>query len=160
MGSPPETLYPVVWRISNISDISGLGGLAVSGRWHTFPRRIVYCSDEPFTAYREVLRQVGSKALMPDATVMLEIGGAPDLSMDVVPAEALRPDWASDDAGALLSCRAIGDAWLDACITPLLMAPSVARPGAYNVLINPAHDDAESLRILRSFAMPSPAWAD
>lgn len=157
MGSPPDALYLVVWRISNQTDVSGRGGMIVSGRWHTYPQPIVYCSDEPSTAYLEALRHVGRGLPPPASLVVHEIGGAPDLRMDVVTMAELRPDWASDGAEALLACRAIGDAWLGARRTPLLMAPSAVRPGAYNYLINPRHDAAEGLRILRSFAMTPPS---
>lgn len=41
----------------------------------------------------------------------------------------------------------IGDAWLAAVSSPLLMVPSVIVPEEFNVLINPAHPAAAKINV-------------
>ncbi len=50
--------------------------------------------------------------------------------------------------------RAWGEAWLESGQTSLARVPSAIAPEAYNVLINPAHPDAASVRILRAARYP------
>lgn len=44
-----------LWRISKFEDLSGNGGLLVSGRWHHRGNRVIYACDHPSTALLETL---------------------------------------------------------------------------------------------------------
>ncbi|MGH7819352.1 MAG: RES family NAD+ phosphorylase, partial [Candidatus Binatia bacterium] len=44
-----------LWRISNHSELKGIGGLRASGRWHTAGRPIVYLAEHPALCLLEVL---------------------------------------------------------------------------------------------------------
>lgn len=158
MGSPPDRLSLVVWRLSNYADISGRGGLAASGRWHTRPKPIVYCSDEPHTAYCEMAKQFGAAFLIPESYRLLEIATPSRVGVEEVDITTLDPDWSADTFEALLSCRGIGDGWLGACRTVLLKAPSAARLGSYNFLLNPIHRQADDFSIVNVTKAPFPAW--
>ena len=45
----------ILWRISAYADLSGTGGLRVSGRWHQAGRPVVYAATSPPGAMLEVL---------------------------------------------------------------------------------------------------------
>lgn len=151
----PKTL----WRCSPYADISGRGGLVASGRWHTKPRPVVYCSECASTTVREVLRQVGGVPwLLPENMVLIEIAVPPDAKALAVSEADLDPDWCSETSGPA-TCRLIGDRWLEQCATPLLRVPSAARPGFFNFLINPVHRACDDFSIMAVHPQPFPNFA-
>jgi RES domain-containing protein len=50
--------------------------------------------------------------------------------------------------------RAIGDEWLSSVRTAILLVPSAIVPEAQNVLVNPAHREFESIRVVERRAEP------
>lgn len=102
----------IVWRLSNFADISGRGGLVASGRWHTRPKPVVYCSEEAHTAYCEILRQVGAEFLIPDDYRLLKIKIPDYIKHDVIDEASLDPDWKEDGSRGWNVCRPIGNTWL------------------------------------------------
>jgi len=44
-----------LWHVSNYAALNGIGGMYVSGRWHTKGHPIIYCSEDPSTALLETL---------------------------------------------------------------------------------------------------------
>lgn len=158
MGSRPDETSLVVWRISNHIDTSGRGGLIVSGRWHTRPRLVMYCSDEANTAYCEMIKQVGAEMFFPDGFHLLEIAVPRTAAVDELDPNTLPDDWSTDFGPGLLACRRIGDDWLKAGSSVLLKVPSAARVGAFNFLMNPVHRDADDFEIVRAVPLPFPYW--
>lgn len=43
--------------------------------------------------------------------------------------------------------QSFGDLWLDQQRTALLLVPSIIMPQTWNILMNPAHPDAEGMKI-------------
>lgn len=74
------------------------------------------------------------------------------LSYDAVTADVL-PGWERSDQCV---ARAFGSAWLDAARSAVLLVPSVVARMEMNVLINPAHPDANSIKP----ALAHPIWWD
>lgn len=138
-----------LWRISNYADLSGLGGLSFSARWHTRGRPVVYTAEHPAGALSEFLVHLDT-AEFPETFQLLTIAAGDDVSAASVEAKDLPPGWL--DAPAVT--RAIGDRWLAAGHTALLRVPSVLVPGAMNVLINPLHPDSARLRIVHTDRVP------
>lgn len=130
-----------LWRISKYTDLSGVGGLRVSGRWHVRGTPVVYLSDHPATCLLEMLVQVGRTDLLPREYQWLEVdaGDVPVADIGTLP-----DGWAHDVAGT----RARGRAWLDGRSGAMLRVPSVVAPSAWNLLCNPHHPDASGLRIV------------
>jgi len=118
----------LLWRISNHVSLDGKGGLEWPGRWHTRGRRVVYCAQTPAAALLETL-------------VHLEIPLA-----DLPPRYRLPDDWIDDP----LVTRAVGDDWLAARTSVLLLVPSAIVPETHNVLINPDHPDATGVRLVET----------
>lgn len=134
----------ILWRISNHVDLSGLGGLRAGGRWHTRGRPVVYLSESPATALLEILVHLEVDVLGdPPASYRLLRIEAPDEMPTADLADALPADWTEQQA---LS-RAAGDAWLASAATALARVPSAVVPFVHNVLLNPLHPAAATIRI-------------
>jgi len=124
----------ILYRISNHSDLSGLGGELADGRWHTREkgRRVVYTSDHPALCILEILVHVKIEDL-PDDYQLLRIE-VPDVH--IVPVEdkfTLPDDWAV----RMDSTQLAGDDWLTSELTAGMSVPSVLAPIARNCLLNP-----------------------
>jgi RES domain-containing protein len=135
-----------LWRISNHSDLVGIGGEMTSGRWHTAARgkRIVYLSEHPALALIEVLVNLkGNPLLFPDRYQLLKVTVQDYVSVAGVSQDILPGNW-RDDADAT---RVIGDDWLTGGHPALLTVPSVPCPEATNYLFNPLHADAHGVTV-------------
>ncbi|WP_158807753.1 RES family NAD+ phosphorylase [Beijerinckia sp. L45] len=148
----------MIWRISKYTDLIGRGGLAVSGRWHTSPRPIVYASAEAYTAYCERIRHLGHASLLPDGDKLMKIDCPSSVEIEDVDVSHLDPAWSSNSVGWRI-CRPIGDEWLRSGRTALLKVPSAARNGAFNYLINPAAFRANEISVLEALDQPFPDFA-
>jgi RES domain-containing protein len=64
-----------LWRISNYSDLGGMGGLRNSGRWHNRGLPVVYLAESAALAMLEVLVHFSADADddIPDNFQLLEI---------------------------------------------------------------------------------------
>lgn len=132
----------ILWRISNHSSLAGDGALRASGRWHTRGRRIVYCAQTPAAALVETLVhfEVGIGDL-PVRYRLLKIEAPEDAAVEHVRPDQFPTDWIvrSDVT------RAVGDEWLASARSALLLVPSAVVPETFNVLLNPAHQDADRI---------------
>lgn len=100
------------------------------------------------------------------ALAVLEVRVHLDLPPSLLPADFVL---AQIDCGALASDRIdalpvnpreIGDSWLASSTTALMEVPSFIVPESSNVLVNPAHVDAQSIRIvsIRPFVFDERLW--
>jgi RES domain-containing protein len=137
-----------LWRISNYTDLSGIGGLRAAGRWHSQGRRIVYLADHPSSALLEMLVHM-DRDLIPSTYQLLRIVVPSDLAIEAVAADELSVDWRTET----MASREIGDRWLDRSTSPLLQVPSAIAQGR-NFLLNPAHPDAANIVVAEIVAAP------
>jgi RES domain-containing protein len=138
-----------LWRISNYADLSGLGGLRFSARWHTRGRPVIYAAEHPAGALAEFLAHLDLDD-MPERFQLLTIeaaAGAKSASLD--PASLPR-SWKRN----LNATRAAGDRWLAEGRSLLLRVPSALVPEAFNVLINPLHPHISKLKIVNKARVP------
>jgi RES domain-containing protein len=135
-----------LWRISNHTSLAGDGGLRTSARWHTRGRRIVYCAENPAAALLEILVhfEIGIGDL-PARYRLLKIEAPGHAPLERCSLDDLPRDWLRNARAT----RTIGDAWLARTSSPLLVVPSAIVPETVNVLLNPAHPEAESVVITR-----------
>ena len=138
-----------LWRISNYADLTGIGGLHASGRWHSRGRRIVYLADHPASALLEMLVHL-DRDLIPNSYRLLRVMVPETIATSTVASEGLEIDWMDQPD----TTRRIGDRWLDQAATALLRVPSVIVPNAINVLLNPAHPDAAAVTIAEVIEAP------
>jgi len=138
----------VLWRVSNYETLNGVGGLYVSGRWHTKGHPIVYCTLNPATALLETLvhMEIDSED-RPERFQVLRIEGPDSLSIEKIELTSLSPDWAED----VSITQTIGDCWLKEGRSLLLQVPSVLVPETWNVLVNIQHAEANLLKIAATY---------
>ena len=137
-----------VWRICRrpFANLSGEGARLYGGRWNSPGRPAVYTADSAALAVLEVRVHLDlTWDLLPDDFVLVEIdtGAA-----------------AVETATTLSNPLALGDSWLDSGRSPLLNVPSVIVPESRNIIINPTHPAAASIRVvsIRSFAFDPRLW--
>lgn len=138
----------ILWRVSNYQNLDGVGGLYVSGRWHTKGHPVVYCTLNPATALLETLVHIEIDSEdRPERFQVLRIEGPDSLSLELVEAAPLPPDWGQD----ISSTQTIGDRWLSERRSLLLQVPSVLVPETWNVLVNPQHPEASLLKVTTAY---------
>ncbi len=122
-----------------------------SGRWHSRGREILYCASNPATAVLEILVHSevrNAEALTRHHFIKLELPDeVPRQSVDEA---SLPTDWSR----RITVTRAWGDRWLAEGDTAVLMVRSVLVAETYNVLVNPRHVDAATVK--RLGIMPYP----
>ena len=134
----------ILWRSSNHLSLTGDGALRASGRWHTRGRRIVYCAQTPAAALLEILVHFEIEVRdLPARYRLLKLEAPDDLEVEQVSRDQLPTDWVERTDAT----RATGDAWLAKNRSPLLLVPSAVVPETYNILLNPAHPDADRIVI-------------
>jgi RES domain-containing protein len=136
----------ILWRISNYTDLHGIGGLKASARWHTRGHRIVYLSSTPASALLEILVHLEiEEEHLPRSYRLLEIQAPDDVAIERVENSAkLRKGWPKK----LSITRALGNQWLDRNSSALLQVPSALVPHTSNFLLNPLHKDAARIMII------------
>jgi len=136
-----------LWRISNHLSLAGDGALRTPGRWHTRGRRIVYCAQSPASALLEIL--VHFEIDIQDLPVryrLLKIEAPDDVQVESVSVDYLPTGWPETTE----MTRALGDSWLTKGSAALLAVPSAIVPETFNVLLNPAHEDARRIVIVQT----------
>ena len=137
-----------LWRISNHTDLTGVGGLRASGRWHTAGRRVVYLAEHPALCLLEVLAHDVDAGDLPRAYRWLKVETG--RALGVVSVRDVPRACATD----LTWTRTTGDRWLAEERTLLLRVPSVLAPEAFNYLLNPVHSRAREARVVATFEYP------
>jgi RES domain-containing protein len=131
----------VLWRISNFTDLSGVGGLKYPARWHSKGKPIVYTAEHPALAMLEILVN-SQRSNLPDTYTLLEIEAPNTAQIENI--SKLKSGWQFDENYT----RALGDKWLADVMTPILRVPSTVMPRTFNYLINPSHKDSAQIEII------------
>ena len=136
----------LLWRISLLKDLGGLGGEYSSGRWDTKAKqkRVVYLAEHPALSLLETI--VNLKSRPEDGTdrfQLLRIEAPETVEVEQIYASVLPFDWRE----RIAETQGLGDAWLDGRRTALLAVPSAPSPESKNYLLHPKHPDAIQLRV-------------
>jgi RES domain-containing protein len=135
-----------IWRISEHLDLSGRGGMLAEGRWHRRGIPVVYCADHPATTMLERLVHLDPEDA-PAAYRLLAIDVADSAPIARVTLDALPDGWRHD----LTATRTIGTDRLSRAEHLLILVPSALVPHAWNVLLNPHHEDVQRCTIAGVF---------
>ena len=135
-----------VWRLSTApyANLTGEGARRAGGRWNPKGVAAVYTADHPALCLAEYLAHVRPPAL-PRGLLYLRIEIPDTLGTRVIRADGLGADWR--EVGSP-TCLARGAEWLRDGDTAILEVPSAVLPLARNIIINPAHEDAASCRVV------------
>ena len=88
-----------LWRISDHADLSGVGGLHASGRWHSRGRRVVYLADHPASALLEVLVHLEIDVEdLPTHYQLLGVDVPDDVAITLLDERGLPDDWRNQRA--------------------------------------------------------------
>jgi RES domain-containing protein len=135
-----------VWRISNHTELNGLGGEKWDGRWHTAApgKRILYLSEHPAISLLETIANLrGNPKLFPETYQLLKVNVTDGVSENAIVPGLLLENWRDTPD----ETRKIGDRWLAKRESALLAVPSVPVPESTNYLLNPLHPDARNVTI-------------
>jgi RES domain-containing protein len=138
----------ILWRISPFHDLSGVGGLTFSARWHVAGRPVVYLAESPAGALLEVCAHTSADDL-PATFTLLKIAG-PELYAEEIELAQLPGDWVT----RFTVTQRMGAEWLETRRSALLRVPSALVPETANYLLNPMHSDAAQFQIERSYEYP------
>jgi RES domain-containing protein len=141
----------VLWRVSNYASLDGLGGMYVSGRWHTKGHPVLYCSEDPSTALLETLVHLEIDGEdRPETFQVLKIESVHSVSMERMDVRRMGDHWRDDMA----QTRRVGDEWLSSRRTLLLEVSSVLVPERHNYVVNPLHPEMKRLKITARYSHP------
>lgn len=140
-----------VWRLARRvhSALDGEGARRAGGRWNSPGIPVVYTSSALSLAVLELLVHTDPD-LVPNDLHGFEINVPDSLIPRLLDVSTLPANWRQIPNHP--ACRAIGDDWLERRNHVLLGVPSAVVPEELNYLINPAHPDAASIRVVRSRA--------
>ncbi len=135
----------ILYRISNFPDLLGIGGTLASGRWHTRGSPVVYLSDHPALALLETLAHFEFDSIedLPNSYKLIRVDTL-SANMNLASEEFLGNEWGHNES----LTRNYGDQWLAEGSHPLFRVPSVIIPHGFNYILNPAHKDASSIKIV------------
>ena len=130
----PDGRFPV---------FSGEGATLVDGRWHRTGQEVIYTGEHYSTALVEVL--VHRVWEMPPKQHFIEIVLPVETTYEEVTKDIL-PGWDSLNSRV---ARRHGSKWLDEQRSLILIVPSMVAPEELNILINPKHPDANTIKVGR-----------
>lgn len=108
----------------------------------------MYCAPNPAAALLEVLVHLEIDVSdLPVRYQYLEISIPEDIKRDRIGVDSIGAGWAADPTRS----RRIGDEWLQSNRSAILLVPSALVPATDNVLLNPAHPEANKIRIARTY---------
>lgn len=127
--------------------LDGAGGRVAANRWNEPGHPVIYAASNPSLAALETLANLRHPGLFGERT-LLEVeleDRIEEISFEQL--LRLRENAAPDDPE--LFTRQYGTTWLQEKRSLALVAPSFVMPYDLNVLINPLHPKAASLKIVR-----------
>jgi RES domain-containing protein len=140
-----------VWRVARRvhSAVDGEGARRAGGRWNSPGIPVVYTSSALSLAILELLVHTDPDLVPRDLHAFaIDVPGS--VATDILDVNALPSNWRNIPNHP--ACRALGDDWLQRREHAILGVPSAVVPEELNYLINPAHPDSGSIRVVRSRA--------
>lgn len=137
----------VLWRIAThtrefrADDLQGKGAELTGGRWNRPGRPVVYTATSVALACLETAVHLRAQALpLNRFLVRLDVPDTLWADRQVFGAAQLPDGWNAVPEGKV--SLDLGDTWLKAARTALLVVPSAIVPEEQNVLLNPRHPQA------------------
>jgi RES domain-containing protein len=140
----------VLWRIATDTkdfeahDLSGKGAEASGGRWNRPGRPVVYAAANVSLACLETVVHLNAQGLpLNRFLVRLDVPDEIWAQRKTLNTADLPVGWSAIPEGR--ASLDVGDAWLRANSSAVLVVPSVIVPEEFNALINPLHADAKQI---------------
>jgi len=134
-----------VFRISLAIYSTKLLASGNPARWNSKDIKIIYTAESRALACLENIVHRNSKGLQKNFRIM-EIDVPDKIKIEKIQETDLIADWKNFDN--MPYTQQIGDNWINNSKTAVLQVPSVIVTGDFNYLINPAHKDFSSIKLL------------
>jgi len=134
-----------VFRISLAIYSTKLLASGNPARWNSNDIKIIYTAESRALACLENIVHRNSKGLQKNFRIM-EIDVPDKIKIEKIQETDLIADWKNFDN--MPYTQQIGDNWINNSKTAVLQVPSVIVTGDFNYLINPAHKDFSSIKLL------------
>ncbi len=125
--------------------LSGYGAALKGARWNSQGVEMVYVASNRSLAMAEVAVHF-SLGMVPPDYVMMTLHIPDDVSSTKLTRESLPADW--DFFPHSASTQSLGNAFIFEKKHCMLQVPSAVTRGDYNLLLNPAHPDFTSIKII------------
>ena len=119
------------------------------GRWHERGQPVVYLAETPAGALLEACVHTSANDVPPNYT-LLTVAADDEVSLEELDVTTLPADWPQRTD----ITQQIGSAWLRSGRTALFRIPSALVPATFNVILNPLHAGASTLRIESAIEYP------
>lgn len=136
------TTWRIVWQKHAATAFSGMGSKYAPGRWHRLGTPIVYTSATLSLAVLEILVRIDEPGNL-ESFVAIPATFKESQCKILNPKE-LPPDWANHPPSSSMD---VGSSWAQRGKSLVLRVPSCIVPTEFNYLINPAHEEFETLQI-------------
>lgn len=146
----------IVYRIEREkylgTTLHGTGASMVSGyRWNSLNTRLVYTAESRALATLEVAVHLDLSEDLPLDRYYVEIEIPDDLQVQEVSIEDLPDDW--NVKPPTPTTQIIGDDFVNYNEVAVLKVPSSIVPDEFNYLINPLHEHAKRIKVIRTKKM-------
>ena len=137
----------LVYRITKAMYADRLVASGGAARWNSRGQFVIYTAATRALACLENVVHRGSEGL--SSTFRVMVIDIPDtIGIETVDPQTLPADWV--DYQQYKSCQPIGGEWLNSNRSAVLRVPSAIIPNEWNYLLNPAHPDFSSIRLVQT----------
>lgn len=131
-------------RQPDFDPLDGAGGLQGHARWHHRGRPILYAASSPSLALLEILVHIDPRRFQQQTLLELELDDDAERVTRAQLVQLLRDAPPNDPVART---RDYGTAWLAEKRSLALIVPSLVMPFEDNIILNPQHPAAQSIRI-------------
>lgn len=136
-----------LYRITLSKFAEELYAAGYPGRWNSKGVPVIYCSWSRSLACLENLVHRSNMVLSNIFSVMLiEIDNS--IGFSTLQSTELDNDWFLTNPESYRACQKIGDSWVKDNETCVLKVPSAVIQQEHNFIINPNHEDFQSVRLI------------
>lgn len=142
----------ILYRLSKktyINDLSGRGAEVNGGRWNSKGTPVIYTASSRALAVLEVAVHT-PLGIIPTNYFMATIELKNNSKIQTVDIDNLDANWNSNPL--VKATQFIGDRFVNTNEYLALKVPSATVPGDFNYLLNPAHPDFKSVKIIKTEA--------
>lgn len=156
--------HRTLWRIGTdtseylAEDLAGKGAEKTGGRWNEVGTPVIYASPTIALAVLETMVHLGGRTPLPLNRYLVKIE-VPEAAWHAAISLSIAIGWDAIPAGRV--SIATGTSWCNGEASLLAFVPSVVVPEELNVLINPAHPDAHTVKAskVRKWLYDARVWS-
>jgi RES domain-containing protein len=137
----------IVYRITLAIYSTKLTASGNPARWNSKDVKMIYTAESRALACLENIVHRNSKGLQSNFRIM-QISIPDNISMEEITETDMVSEW--KEFYKMPYTQAVGDKWIHSAKTAVLKVPSVVVNGDSNYLLNPAHKDFGSIKLIKT----------